>query len=200
MAVFAPAALVVVAVFQEAQGSLLVSLPRFSTFCSPARGAAAANPKREEKMMVERIAMRTCENLSGKKRSLEGVFRSSGIFPVVLRLNRCGVRDLEAVDCVVSKIEKQRGLLTPLIESTFHAQRVTLVLIYRPHEATHCLQSLSGRVNTFWKASNGFETRTLPRRKGVATRAFRSHNGKAPSKEDKHLLSPIYSATRVTQS
>lgn len=201
MAVFVLAALVVVAVFQEAQGSLLVSLPRFSTFCSPARGAAAANPKREEKMMVERMAMRTCENMSGKKRSLEGVFRSSGLFPVVLRLNRCGVRDLEAVDCVVSKIEKQRGLLNPLIESTFHAQRVTLVLIYRPHEATHCLQSLSGRVNTFWKASNGFETqKRCHEGKGVATRAFRSHNGSAPSKEDKHLLSPIHSATRVTQS
>ena len=81
MAVFVLAALVVVAVFQEAQGLLLVvSLPRFSTFCSPARGAAAANPKREEKMMVERMAMRTCEIMSGKKRSLEGVFRSRGIF------------------------------------------------------------------------------------------------------------------------
>ena len=58
---------------------------------------------------------------------------------MVVRLSRCGVRDLEAVDCVVSKIEKQLGLVAPLIESTFHAQRVTLVLIYRPHEATHCL-------------------------------------------------------------
>ena len=93
------------------------------------------------------------------------------------------MRDLEAVDCVVSKIEKQRGLLTSLIESTFHAQRVTLVLIYRPHKATHCLQSLDGRVDTFWKASSGFETqKRCHEGKGVATRAFRSHNGKAPSK------------------
>lgn len=32
-------------------------LPRFSTFCSSIRGAAAANARREEKMMVERMMM-----------------------------------------------------------------------------------------------------------------------------------------------
>ena len=69
-----PVVPVVVAVFQEAQTeSLLLSLPRFSTFCSAARGTAAAKPKREERMMVERMAMRTCEGLSGKKRVLKGV-------------------------------------------------------------------------------------------------------------------------------
>lgn len=80
---------------------------------------------------------------------------------MVVRLSRCELRVLEAVDCVVNKIEKQRGLLTPLIESTFHAQRVTLVLIYRPHEATHCLQSLDGRVNTFWKGQMGLKQRNV---------------------------------------
>ena len=41
-------------------------LPRFSTFCSAARGAAAANPRRDERIMVECMAMRTCAILSGK--------------------------------------------------------------------------------------------------------------------------------------
>ena len=59
------------AVRQEAHGLVPWSLPlpRFSTFCSAnsstfcsaARGDAAANPKREEIMMVERMAMRTCD-------------------------------------------------------------------------------------------------------------------------------------------
>ena len=42
--------------FQEAQASPTGA--RFSTSCSAARGAAAASPKMEERMMVERMATR----------------------------------------------------------------------------------------------------------------------------------------------
>lgn len=63
-------ALVVVAVLQEAQTA---PWPRSSTFCSAARGAAAASPRREGIMTWERMAMRTCEDLSGKRRLLDGV-------------------------------------------------------------------------------------------------------------------------------
>ena len=48
--------------------------PRGSTFCSAARGVAATSPRREGRMMMERMAMRTCENSSGGKRLLENVF------------------------------------------------------------------------------------------------------------------------------
>lgn len=65
------------AVLQEAQP---LSWPRFSTSCSAARGAAAAKPKREDRMMVERMAMRTCESLSGKEPPLEGVFALTVFF------------------------------------------------------------------------------------------------------------------------
>lgn len=69
-----PAALVVVAVLQEAQMLLPpLSWPRSSTFCLAARGIAAANPKREETIMIERMAMRTCEDLSGENRSMKDV-------------------------------------------------------------------------------------------------------------------------------
>lgn len=64
--------------------------------------------------------------------------------------NARGVRDLEAVESVMSKIGKKRGLVVPLIETTLHAQRLILVLVYRSHEATHYLQSLDGLVGTFW--------------------------------------------------
>ena len=51
-----------------------LSLPRFPTFCSTARGVATAKPKREENMTVERMAMQACEQLSCKKLLLEDVF------------------------------------------------------------------------------------------------------------------------------
>ena len=53
------------AVRQEAQGSL--PLPRSSIFCSwGARGAAAARPKMEERIMVERMVIGTGGDLIGK--------------------------------------------------------------------------------------------------------------------------------------
>ncbi len=53
-----PVAPVVVAVFQEAPTeSWSWPLPRFSTSCSAARGAAATKPKREERSTVDRMAM-----------------------------------------------------------------------------------------------------------------------------------------------
>lgn len=61
-----PLALVVVDVSKEVDSEPSpLPLPRFSTFSSAARGAAAANPRREERMTVERMAMRTCEDLLG---------------------------------------------------------------------------------------------------------------------------------------
>ena len=106
--------LVLVAVFQEAQTeSSFLPLPRGSTFCSAARGVAAAKPKREGRMMVERMAMRTCEGLSGRVRLLEAVFVLTVYFLWYRRSKARGVRDLEAVYCVMSKIEKERGLVGP---------------------------------------------------------------------------------------
>ena len=63
---------------------LPLTLPRSSMSCSAARGAAAASPKREERMMVERMAIRTCEDLSG----LKTVFKSGWFW----RCDCCGVR------------------------------------------------------------------------------------------------------------
>ena len=68
----AVAALVMAVSQAEVLLSLPLPLPRFSTFCSAARGTATAKPKREERMMVERMAMRTCEGLRGEK-LLDGV-------------------------------------------------------------------------------------------------------------------------------
>ena len=48
--------------------------PRGSMSCWAARGVAATSPRREGRMMEERMAMRTCENSSGGKRLLENVF------------------------------------------------------------------------------------------------------------------------------
>ena len=54
--------------------------PRGSTLCSTARGVAATSPRREGRMMVERMAMRTCEYSSGEKPLPERVVvRSVGL-------------------------------------------------------------------------------------------------------------------------
>lgn len=55
---------------------LSLNLPRLrsSILCSAAGGNAAASPKREETMMVERMATPTCDDSSGGKRSLNGFF------------------------------------------------------------------------------------------------------------------------------
>ena len=68
---------------------LSLPFPRASTVCSAARGAAATSPRREGRMMVERMAMRTCENLSGGK-SFDGeFFRSNGIISLVQTVEDC---------------------------------------------------------------------------------------------------------------
>ena len=126
-----PVGAVVVAVFQEAQTeSLLLSLPRFSPSCSAARGAAAAKPKREERMVVERMAMRKCEGLSGKKR----------------------VRDSEAVDCVIGKIEKERELVSPSYRIHVPCSMVdTHDLLPVPRGATLLAKSRRSRVHVLEK-------------------------------------------------
>ena len=57
-------------------------LSRSSTLCSAARGAAVANPKRDDRMMVERMAMRTCEKFEWKKRLLGDLVVVMGEFIV----------------------------------------------------------------------------------------------------------------------
>ena len=69
------------AVSQEAQTeSPPLPLPRFSTSRSAARGVAAAKPKREDRMMVERMTMRMCEDSRGKEPLLEGVVARTVLF------------------------------------------------------------------------------------------------------------------------
>ena len=47
----------------------------------------------------------------------------------------------------------QVGSWARLIARTFHARRLMLVLVYRPHETNHSLQSLDDRMNAFRKVA-----------------------------------------------
>ena len=93
---------------------------RGSTLCSAARGMAATSPKREGRMMAERMAMRTCENSSGEKPLLV----SDLVLPVLYfwcfrsvlsfwyrRSKTPGRMDLEAVGDEMSESEEQHGLV-----------------------------------------------------------------------------------------
>ena len=100
--------------------ALPITFPRGSTLCLAARGVAATSPRREGSMMVERMAMRTCEDSSGEKPLLESVFALSVLyfwcFRSVLsfwyrRSKTPRLMDLEAADYVMSESKGQQGLV-----------------------------------------------------------------------------------------
>lgn len=83
------------------------------------------------------------------EKSAGGRCRSNGVILLLVRINCWRMKDLKAIGMVMNKIEKKRELVGSSYRTHATAQRVILVLIYRPHGAICCLQSLDGRVDTF---------------------------------------------------